>query len=289
MKNLDDNLLIAIENALSEFSWLFLHINRSNGTLSLPLQFIDFFCKVKQPDWASYYESQEQLDTIPVLLFFEPEDITQMAREIRQLSPDEVHAYRKEIEGHFFEVFGVLDSSPFDFHFPTPKEAEEYLLKTSLEEQQKDLVNAYLLFTTFLTQTFQFLALATHGRTMHELVKAAMGGDDIAFCQAVQIDRTVLFAIPYFRNRLIRMQLGNESTLLQSVGRAMSGKLWGGRFPNPEMWVVFSILQRAGQLKSMTNDQLLDICVQLKVHKGSDPNTISKRKNEFLKRQGRVF
>lgn len=283
------NIQITIQRALEEFSWLFLHLKKNNGTLSFPRQFIEFFCNVKQPDWASYYQSQEQLDTIPILLFFEPEDIKRMADELRQLSPDEVHQYRKEVEISLLEVFGEIESSPFDFHFPTPKEAEDYRHNTPLEQQQKDLGNAYLLLTAFVTQTFQFLALATHGRTMHELVSAAMDGDDIAFCQAVQIDRTVLFAIPYFRNRLIRMQLGNEQTLLQSVGRAMGGKLWGSRFPNPEMWVVFSILHRAGCLKSMTNDQLLDICVQLKVHKGSDPNTISKRKNEFLKRQGRVF
>lgn len=284
-----ESITATLQSALQEFSWLFLHLKKNKGTLNFPNQLIDFFCKVKQPDWASYYESQTQLDTIPILLFFEPEDIKEMADEIRQLSPDEVHEYRKQVEDQLLEMFGELESSPFDFRSPTPKEAKEYLQTASLEQQQKDLVTAYLLFTAFVTQTFQFLALATHGKTMHELVTAAMSGDDISFCQAVQIDRTVLFAIPYFRNRLIRMQLGNEQTLLQSVGRAMSGKLWGSRFPNPEMWVVFSILHRTGCLKSMTNDQLLDICVQLKVHKGSDPNTISKRKNEFLKRQGRVF
>jgi hypothetical protein len=284
-----DNVIFAIQSALEEFSWLFIHIQRNNGTLSLPREFIDFFCKVKQPDWASYYESQQKLDTIAVMIFFEPEDIREMADEIRQLPPADVHAYRKEIEDYVCAEFGELKSSPFDFHFLSPKEVEVYLQTTSLDQQQKDLVKAYLMFTTFITQTFQFLALATHGRTMHELVTAAIDGDDVAFCQAIQIDRTVLFAIPYFKNRLIQMQLGHETTLLQSVGRAMSGKLWGGRFPNPEMWVVFSILHRDGRLKSMPLDQLLDICVQLKVHKGTDTNTISKRKNEFLKRQGRAF
>jgi hypothetical protein len=165
-----DNVIFAIQSALEEFSWLFIHIQRNNGTLSLPREFIDFFCKVKQPDWASYYESQQKLDTIAVMIFFEPEDIREMADEIRQLPPADVHAYRKEIEDYVCAEFGELKSSPFDFHFLSPKEVEVYLQTTSLDQQQKDLVKAYLMFTTFITQTFQFLALATHGRTMHELV-----------------------------------------------------------------------------------------------------------------------
>ncbi|MDP3517165.1 MAG: hypothetical protein Q8S94_08355 [Pseudohongiella sp.] len=250
-----------------------------------------FFCNVKYPDWASYYESQQKLDVLPILAFFDSEQIKDLAAELERLSPDEVVRRRKEIEDEFFELFDddESESSPFDVRFMTPQEEAEYLRDTPLDQRQKDLLHSYLFFTAFVTQTFQFLALATHGKTMHELVTIAMSGDDIAFCQAIQVDRTVLFAIPYFRQRLIRMQLGNERNMLESLGRAISGKLWGNRFPNPELWITFSILNRVELLKSLSNKQILDICVRLKVLKTDDENIISKRKSEFLRRQGRTF
>ncbi len=277
--------------ALKELSWLFLHIHRQGGSIALPRIYIDFLARYDQVHWSTFYESQEKLDTIPFLVIFEVDDIKEIAREIRELSPSEADELRQEIEREMLSWIGEEDqkSGSWSFYVPNEKEIRDYLESTTLDQQKKDAVRLYFMLTCFITQISQFLALVTHGKTMHDLVRLAIAGDDIAFCQAVQIDRTVLFGIPYFRKRLSQIQLGREKELLHSLSRAMEGKIWSNRFPSPELWVVFSILQRAGLLKSLTRDELLDICVTLKVHKGHDAAKISAKRAEFLKRQAGVF
>lgn len=277
--------------ALKELSWLFLHIHKQKGSLALPRVYLDFLAKFDPVHWSSFYESQEKLDTIAFLVIFEAEDIKEMAREIRELSPEDANEFRAELEHEMMSLIEDEDDldSVWNFYVPNAKEIKEYLESTSIDQQKKDSLQLYFMLTCFITQISQFLALVTHGKTMHDLVQLAVAGDDIAFCQAVQIDRTVLFGVPYFRQRLSRIQLGREKELLHSLSRAMNGKIWANRFPSPELWVVFSILQRADLLKSLTRTELLDICVELKVHKGDDPGKISSKRSEFLRRQAGSF
>lgn len=282
-----ENTIKAIEMTLKEYSWLFIHINKNHGTLSLPKHIIDFVTKFEQRTWSIFYESQQKLNTIPFLCFFEPEEIEAFMSEVRELPSDDVDQLRTEIEAALIEELSNDESEDFDFEIPTRQEIEEYLKTTPIDQQQKDLLKAYFFCTAFLTQSFQFLSLVTHGRTMHELVTSAIEGDDIAFCHAVQIDRTVLFTIPYFRERLIRLQLGKEKTLLESLGRSIQIKPYGVRYKNPELWLVFSILHRAEYLKPMPLEDLLALCVRLNVYRGYSTKAIGKRRSEFLRRQRR--
>lgn len=286
---IDDEIVRTIQLALSEFSWLFIHIRKHNGTLSLPKEFIDFYSEVEQPPWSSYYQSQQQLDTLPLLFFFDAEDLREFSLELEKLESDERKTLLAEIDASILDFCEEEESSPYNFNFMNQSEYREYLDSTTLDEQKSDLLRAYFFFTTFITQVFQFLSLVTHGQSMHDLVKAAIEGDDLAFCRAVQIDRTTLFGIRYFQKRLIRMQLGNEKNLLNSLSRAINGKIWGNRFPNPELWLVFSLLDRTNLLKGLSNDELLDLCNELRVTNETSTKIISKRKNEYLKRQLRVF
>ena len=219
------NVKGVIKESLLRFSDLFVHINKHKGRLVLPREITNYFTSVDQPPWASYYESQEKMDTIALLVFIDPDDLKSMAEEIRSLPVEEAKTFKAELESQFLDVLKEMDETELDFDLPSAKEIQEYLATTSLEQQQKDLLQAYFLFTTFILQTYQFIALVTHGRTMHDLVVLAMDGDDIAFFQAVQIDRTLLFANPYFQKRLTKLQLSGDRAKLDTLARFMRLKL----------------------------------------------------------------
>ncbi|MBL4573117.1 MAG: hypothetical protein JKY86_08590 [Gammaproteobacteria bacterium] len=274
-----------IRESLFRFSDLFVHIHKHKGSLVLPRELINHYTNVEQPPWASYYESQEKMDTIALLVFIEPEDVASMAKELRSLPSEEVQEYKAELESQYLDMFKDMDETELDFDIPSAKEIKEYQKTTSLEQQQKDILTAYFLFTTFILQTYQFIALVTHGRSMHDLVRLAMEGDDIAFCQAVQIDRTLLFANPYFQKRLTLLQLKGKQSQLDELARFMKHKLYGEKYDSPELWIAFSILNRTGYLKSMPLDDLLDLCLDLNVYSGNNTKAIGKQRSKFLKRQ----
>ena len=146
---------------------------------------------------------------------------------------------------------------------------------------------AYYFFTAFVFSMFQYLAAISNGKNMCQLVQLAKDGDDIAYCKAAQVDRTVIFAIPYFRKRLSRAQLSGDTSFLKRLARSFSGKVMGSQIKYPKLWLVFSILHDHGHLETLSNDELLDICEQLSVYTSFDVNALGKRKNEFLKKQGR--
>src|SRR5690606_3116099 len=107
--------------------------------------------------------------------------------------------------------------------------------------------------------------LMSFGRTMTTLVRLAAQGNDAAFCQAVQIDKTVLSGIPYFRQRLIRAQIGREPVFLAKLGRAIAGPINRKKFDYPELMLVFAMLDDEGLLDMPTN-RLMDICEDLGVY-----------------------
>ncbi len=126
----------------------------------------------------------------------------------------------------------------------------------------------------------------THGHTMTDLVRMAKEGDDKAFWMAVQIDRTVLFDIPYFSKRLIQVQLGDERDFLKKLSNAMKGRILGHGFPHRKLWLVFAILEDQGSL-NMPLDELLNVCIDLGVHGGiTDTNTFGKRRIAYISRKG---
>jgi hypothetical protein len=279
------NTKVAIKESLTQFSELFVHINKNKGRLALPKYLTNFYVNVEQPPWATYYESQEKMDTLSLLSILEPEVIKSLADEIRSLPPDEASEFKTNLELELIEAFKEIDAIEYDFVMPSTREIKEYQKTTSEEQKKKDISQAYFFCTAFILQTYQFIALVTHGRTMHDLVHLAMGGDDIAFFEAVQIDRTLLYANPYFRKRLLQLQLSSKQSELDSLSRFMKLKLYGEKYDYPELWITFSILNRTGFLKEMALDELLDLCLELKVYSGNNTKAIGKQRSKFLKKQ----
>ncbi|MGV3590887.1 MAG: hypothetical protein ACO1PZ_04305 [Gammaproteobacteria bacterium] len=134
-----------------------------------------------------------------------------------------------------------------------------------------------------------YLALMSFGRTMCDLVTSAKNGNDDDFCHAVQIDRTVLFGIPYFRQRLIRAQVGYEAEFLHKLGEAVKGSILRKKLSYPELMLVFAMLDDEGLL-DMPLNELMDVCEELGVygreHGTEDIDSLRKRRQYYRKMTG---
>ncbi len=121
------------------------------------------------------------------------------------------------------------------------------------------------------------------------LVEKAKSGSDDAFCKAVQIDRTVLFGIPYFSNRLLRLQLSDDELLKRKLSNAIKGKILSPKRSYPLLWVFFSSLDDAGCL-DIPLKRLMTICENLDIY-GNGPNhdeeSLRKLRQDFRRKSRR--
>ena len=68
------------------------------------------------------------MDTIPFLVVFQAEDIKEMAREIRELSPEDADEFREELKQEMISLIEDEDDhdSVWSFYVPNAKEVKEY-------------------------------------------------------------------------------------------------------------------------------------------------------------------
>jgi len=167
------------------------NMDKSNGWIKLPENFIDILIQWKF-NWWQYYENEQLLKAIGSTIFLD----TDGARELfENTSMDEIyHEY-----GDFLESVDEI---------PIPTKAEQKVLLEEFElatkDEQDELLKPFCkIILGFLSVSFNYLALMVHGRSMCQLVTDAKNGDDNAYRCAVQIDRSVL-RLEYFQDRLMR-------------------------------------------------------------------------------------
>lgn len=277
----------AIEETLEEFSWLFIRLSQNNGTLALPEKIAEFFGNSGLPIWASYYHSQDELNEIVVRCVFSKEESSALEEKIRTLSVAEVEPLRAEIQEKFDQALEKLSPKGFDFDSLALKTAGKTSSEFPSDSSQQELQRNYIFITSFLLHIFNFLTLVSHGRSMQDIVQAAIAGCNESFFEAIEVDRTVLIAIPFFQKRLLDLQLGGDRASLDKLSKAMGVNSIGAQYTYPELRLAFSLLHRTEHLKDMPIDDLFDLCLRLKVYKGDSVKALTKLRSEFLKSQPR--
>lgn len=276
----------AIEESLEENSWLFIRLSQNNNTLALPYGIVDFLTNVELPIWASFYSSDVNLETVVTQCIFTEDESSELEKKIELLSPKEAEAFIIGLEKRITEFFDEIHPNGFDIDalaFPAVSEADAL----PVDEIDTNVEMNYLLCTNFLLHIFNFLSLMSHGRTMYDIVQAAISGCEDSFYEAIQIDRTVLIAIPFFQKRLLELQLSGDKDSLDRLSRAMGINSIGAQYDYPDLKLVFSLLHRTGHLDDMPGEELLTLCLRLKVYKGDSVKALAKRKRDFLKSQPR--
>lgn len=242
-----------IKKLLPELDDLLSYMESNGGWLPINDRFIQIIEQIKISNWANYYLDTHKFKALLFTLFIDQESLH---------SSSDVDEFRESVKADFTELLDIdIDK------FVTPEAAAEVacILNSSDQEKKQELINQIAHFyLVFLTHIYNVLALMCHGRSICQLVTDAMSGDDIAFYNAVHIDRTVLF-LPYFQQRITRAQLSREETFLRDLSYRLKTPILKSRIKHRKLWITFAMLDDEGLLV-LPHDQLLDICEQIGVY-----------------------
>lgn len=271
-------ILQILKVAIPELDEALSYLEKNNGWINLNENFISL---IQQWDlnWHKYYEDEKLLRTLSALMYFDPEELKNIKKEDGYESLlNELLSLNDEADN-----FNLEDLS-------SPEELTELFNNKSENDKNKIIQKFVVLILGLLSTGFNFLALMLHGHTMCDLVSMAKNGDDIAFCKAVHIDRTVL-SLPYFRHRMIKAQFGNDQNFLNTLAYQLKNPLHKGKIKYRTLWLTFLVLDDEGFLESLNHEEIFNICEEIgvygKEHGIEDVGHISKRLREYRRYQGK--
>lgn len=262
---------------------------QNHGFLNLDPDIVPFLSKGHATPWATYYQSPGQLKLLALLSLVDAESIPEFAESLKASTLEEQTQFSEELKEIALSTItqgNDLPSTPT----LTKQEAKQWWESANEEEREHAVTRDTLLLYTLVTQFFHYCGIMTFGRSLCDLVEDAITGDDGAFYKAVQIDKTTLYSIPYFRERLARAQLSYDFDFLQKLSSAITGKPLAGYIKYKELMFVFAILDDEGLL-GMPAEELFNLCEELGIygHKFGiyDVGSFSKRRSYYLKKTGR--
>jgi hypothetical protein len=251
-------------------------MNTNNGWLQMDDEFISAINNLYITDWAKYYEDETKLKTISMLASLGEDGILELRGDQNA---------KEDLKVEFAEFLEDGDFVP-----PTEADIEQFKSQYSTaseEEQQKITRQVAFIYLGFITSIFNYLALMVHGRTMCQLVTAAMSGDDDAYRRAVQIDRTTLY-LPYFKERMLKAQFSDDERFLTAVANSLKRPILSTKIRHRTLRLVFAILEDEGLL-GLPHERLLDICEQVgvygKQHGVEDVGHLRKRLSDYRRSQ----
>ncbi|GAB5500198.1 MAG: hypothetical protein PsegKO_25090 [Pseudohongiellaceae bacterium] len=189
-------------------------------------------------------------------------------------------------------VLGGKECLNWASYYLDKKSFERAYLKQNLRAlESQDFSKMPSEFWQLLTAKLcDFPCLMSFGQSIFYLVLKAQDNNDKALCQVVQIDKTTLYAIPHFNQRLARAQLTSDRVFMSKLATAVKSPSLGSKIKYPMLLLFFAMLDDVGILE-MPLDDLLDLCERVGIygaaHGVEDRDSLRKRRTYYIKRNGR--
>lgn len=286
------NTILLVKILLPDFKEILDDIVKGHGYFNLPPHITSFLTADGLPPWSSFYDDPLKLKSITAHAMLGPDKAKSISAHLESCSELEKQRIREsykqaaiddKFEDFLFDDLNNITEEDINEARNNPEGIDE-------ETRNRILKRVYLLCYSFITQIHYYLAVMTFGKSICDLVKEAIAGDDDSFCKAVQIDRTVLFGIPYFQKRLIQAQLGSEPDFLNKLANGVKGRSLGQKLSYKELMFVFAILDDEGFL-DMPLEQLMEVCQELGVYGREygieDVESLRKRRKYYRDQTGR--
>lgn len=286
------NTLLLIKTILPELKAVLSDISEGHGYFNLPTPIGDILAADGLPPWTNFYDDPRKIKSLATHAMLGTEKAKNFSTSLEGLTEQEKNTIRENYKK------AAIDNNLDIFDFDDIGDVSEDVIVAgirNIEEVDEDIRSSvqkriYLLLYSVVTQMHYYLAIMTFGKSICALVKEAINGDDESFFKAVQIDRTVLFGIPYFQKRLIKAQLGSEPVFMQKLANAIKGRSLGQKLDYRELMLVFAVLDDEGYL-DMPLEQLMDACQELGVYGREfgieDIESLRKRRQYYRKKTGR--
>ena len=265
-----------------EWAWFLQHIESEGGYVRFPLLFSRFITNLNIENYPELYENESFIGAIMLRAFLDPVEIKALDAELALISPEERFKHAEEAMGDFEDIVEGIE-------IPKTLGAQKRALsafKALSEEDQKATTLFWQRFMMgFLASFYQSLSIMVHGEKLTSLVAQAKAGNDKAFAKAVQIDKRILFAIPYFKRRYTEANAQGESKFTEAVGAHLQRPPYKGKIRHKPLYLAFAILDMARLLETMKHSDLLDLCneagLDSHANRIDDVKNISKRLAEY--------
>lgn len=262
-----------------------------NGYLNMPPVVIDAMTREGLPPWSTFYECPNRLKSLMLFAAVGNKNANGLIKRIKTMDEERLQRFRKFVVklALRMEERGLADEL-FNIRIVSPAVFDRWFRTLSSDAQLDYWKDYYLVMYAFVANYINLLALITFGSTMCDLVARAKKGEDLAFFQAVQIDKSVLTGIPYFRSRFERASLGYEPEFLRQLALRIQDRSIAGKIKHKNLMIMLAALEEEGFFNLSTSqkyDILSDIGVYGPKHHQYDEDSLRKVLERYSSRTGR--
>lgn len=260
-------------------------IEKNGGRMNMPPKMIELIDRLKLHNYPELYRNEETLVKMTLLAFMPADEINSLGAKIRQMSEDEqIHCAEELVQFISESTDAFFEGIP-----ATPEkeqEAKKVFSELSPEEQADVIKQGQIAMLAFLATFYNTISIMAHGRKMTDLVQAAEQSDEEAYFLAVQIDRRILTALPYFKERHEKAIAEGDIDFLDKLHYRIANPLLRSKIRYKTLWLTFAVLDESGNLDgSLKHREILDICEEAGVggykNRIEDVGYLSKRLREF--------
>lgn len=276
---------VFLKDAIPEYEEMLVFIEKNGGWVSPPPKVTEWIDKLKIHDYPVLYRGDESIAKALLLSFMPADQIKELGIELEKLPEQERAQFTEElIKSLYDEADEALEGFP-----DTPEKeqaAQKAFSELSTEEQAKTVKQAQLMIAAFLAMFYNSISIMVHGRKLTDLVHAAEGGDDDSFGLAVQVDKRILSALPYFKERHEKAISQGEIDFLDKLHYRLTSPLLRGRIRYRTLWLTFAVMEESGHLDgSLKHREILNICDEAGVggykNRIEEVGYLSKRLREY--------
>lgn len=274
-----------LKDAIPEYEGMLTFIEENGGWVSPPPKIAEWLTNLNAHDYPVLYRGKDTLAKAMLLTFIPADEINALNAKIENLPDDERTSSAEELMTSIAEAAdAILDSYP-----DTPEKqeaAQKQFNELSASEQAKEVKQTQLFLASFLASFYSTISMMVHGRKLTDLVAAAEAGDEDAFCLAVQIDKRILSALPYFKERHEKAILGGNTDFLDKLHYRLTSPLLRSKIRYKTLWLAFAVMDESSLLDgSLKHREILDICNDAGVggfkNRIEDVGYLSKRLREY--------
>lgn len=252
-----DAVLHAMKSGIPDAEWLLGQIESEQGWLRFPPYLSSLIINLKIEGYPLLYRSEEAMAAMLLKGWLSTEEIQAFGAELESHSPKE----RGELVINLCNDIGEMVEQIEIPKTPTQRRDAEIRFKAmSSEEQAESIRLAQHFFSFFLASFYQNLSVMVHGEKLTSLVAQSKAGNDKAFAKAIQIDKRILTADPYFSERFARAQMEPPGDFFDDVAYRLKAAPYKGKIRHKTLWLAFSMLERSGLLDTLKHREIMEMC-----------------------------
>jgi hypothetical protein len=281
-----------IKGMAPDWTWLLQHIESEGRYIRFPTQFSRIIANLRIEDYPRLYENEIAISVMMLRAFLTPDEIKELSAKLESLTPEE----RGEFLDEAMQDLTTVGASIEIPKTPGAQMRAEAVFDALSDDDKAAAVKFWQYFMmAFLATFYQMLSIAVHGEKLTSLVAQAKAGNNKAFAKPVQIDKRILSAVPYFKQRFAEANTEGDRKFTEDVGAHLTRPPYKGKIRHKSLYLTFAYLDMAGLLETMQLKEILDLCDEAGVggyaNRIEDVKNLSKRLAEYraFQRRGLVL